>query len=223
MALVPKKITDKIAFYSSRLSGWQTNATAMGTTALAVTDLQTKTAAAQAALAAQLAAHNAAKTATDELNTAVRAMARAGADIIFQVRAQAGKTGDAAWALAQLPVPAVPGPTPPPGQPYGFKVALDGNGSVIITWKANNLGAGGTTYRIYRTIAGGEQTYIAGSGQKKYIDPTIPAGVTHVTYDIQGVRSTAAGMWGTFVVRFGSNASGQATASIAEVGPKLAA
>ena len=221
--LVPKAKNANIAFYENHIGPWSTNAVAIGTTAATVTDLQTKTDAARAALTAQQQAYQTAKTATEALKNAINAMNDAGAGIIDQIRGMAKNSGNPnVYTLAEIPGPAIPAPVAPPAQPRDFKVSLD-NGSLIITWKASNpAGAQGTIYRIFRSANGGPTTYLGDVGSKKFIDTDIPAGTTQVTYEIQGVRSTAAGMWGTFIVKFGTNAVGEATATIAST-PKIAA
>lgn len=86
-------------------------------------------------------------------------------------------------------------------------------------------GVAGDIYQVFRrTTAGGEFTYLGGAGEKKLADTTIPAGTTALTYQIQGVRSTAVGPWAQFNVTFGTTTGGGATASVARAAaPKLAA
>ena len=223
MSVVPKKMVERIDFYENHVAPWTTNATAIGTTTAIVTDLQTKAQAARDALTAKQQAYQTAKTATETLKNAVNAMSDAGAGILAQIRGMAKNSGNPnVYTLAEIPGPATPAPIAPPGQPTDFKVSLDGNGNVIITFKADNpAGAQGPIYRVYRTIEGQPQTYLGDIGGRKFIDTTLPAGATLVTYAIQGVRSTAVGPWGNFVVKFGTNAGGEAVAAI--MSPKLAA
>ncbi len=169
---------------------------AIGTTTADVTALTTKTTAARAAYTAQQAAQSTAKAATLTLQNAVDAMSVSLAGIIKQVGAKAESSGNpGVYALAEIPAPATPSPVGPPGQPSGFAAQLDGDGSLIITWKCVNP-AGGTMYQVFRQIGGeGDFDYIGGSGEKKYIDTTIPAGATQLTYKVQAQRTTqAAGM-----------------------------
>jgi hypothetical protein len=221
--IVPENRNARVEFFKARTPSWSTNATLIGTTAAAVTDLDTKIAAAEAARADQVEALAVAKTKTADFYAAVDAVSIAGAAIIKDIRGEGQRTNNpAVWSAAMIPAPAVPAPVPPPAQPTDFKVSLNGNADLIITWKASNpIGGGSTVYRVYRTIAGQPQTYLGDVGGKKYIDVSLPAGATMVTYAIQGVRSTAVGQWGNFVVKFGTNAGGETTASI--MGPKLAA
>lgn len=116
-----------------------------------------------------------------------------------------------------LSVRAIPAPVGPPGTPYDFKYTLSrvqGADVLSFTWKSDNpRGAGGTIYQVYRQVGeAGPWVYLGGSGQRKYEDPTIPLGVGQVSYQVQGIRSTAAGAWGTFVVSYGSGEQAKARA-----------
>src|SRR5688500_16204746 len=107
MNVVPVKAIDRVQFYEDHIAGWTTNATAIGTTSAAVTDLQTKTTAARNAYDAQQAAQQAAKDATLAFHNAVTAMSTAGAAIIKQVRAKAEVSADPnVYVLASIPAPA---------------------------------------------------------------------------------------------------------------------
>lgn len=225
MAVVPPTKVGKIEFYENHVAPWTTNAVAIGTTSAAVTDLGTKTTAARDAFNAQQAAQDAAKAATLAYKNAVDAMAVAGVAIISQIRAKAKTAGDNVYVLAQIPAPALPSPVGAPGTPTDFAVKLFQDGSLELVWKcANPAGCTGTIYQVYRRVeAEGEFTYIGGSGDRKFVDATIPAGATAVTYQIQGVRSTAVGNWAQFNVNFGTNLAGAASAAIVTAQPKIAA
>jgi hypothetical protein len=82
------------------------------------------------------------------------------------------------------------------------------------------------TYQVWRRFGSdGEFIFIGASGEKKYIDSTIPAGTQQVQYQVRGIRPTAAGLWAQFNVNFGQAGTGAATASVVEtnVSPKIAA
>ncbi|MEM1010616.1 MAG: hypothetical protein AAGI46_00175 [Planctomycetota bacterium] len=225
MSVVPRKNVDKIQFFEDHISVWTAQATTIGTTEAEVTDLDTKTQAARTAYDAQQAAQNAAKAATADLNVALDAMSRAGSDIIYQIRSQAGADGDGVYAAAQIPVPATPSPSAAPGTPYELKTEVNGNGELMLSWKCDNpAGTSGTIYQVYRSTNGSlDFEYLGGVGSRKFVDATIPAGATQITYKMQAVRSTAAGMWATFNVLFGSNVQSSATptASVSEESPSM--
>jgi hypothetical protein len=222
MSLVPPTIDGKIQFFQSKITPWTTSATAIGTTTIAVTALGVKVSNAQDKLAAQIVALAAAKTATAELQAAIRDMQSAGADIIKQIRAKAATDGDSVYFLAQIPAPARPTPVPAPGTPTDFKATLNPDGSVKLRWKCTNpAGSVGTIYQLSRrTGATGPFVAIGGSGAKTFLDATVPAGAASVTYQVVAVRSTAMGTPAQFTVNFGVGGSGEATVL---AGPKLAA
>jgi hypothetical protein len=89
---------------------------------------------------------------------------------------------------------------------------------VQVSFKANNpKGLTGVVYQIWRRVGpSGPYSYLCGAGEKKFIDSTIPAGTAQVTYQIQGVRSTAAGPWAQINVNFGTAGMGQSSVSVTE-------
>ena len=226
MSVLPKSKVARIEFCEAHISPFTTNATAIGTSTTAVTDLQTKTVAARSAFNAQQAAQNAAKAATNDFNLAVAAMTDAAADIIKQIKTKAAISGNSVYSLAEIPAPATPTPRPPPGPVTDFTVTLDGNGALNLKWKcANPPGASGTIYQVWRRIGtgSGDFTYLGGSGAKSFVDDTLPAGSSSVTYQIQGVRSTVNGPWSQFNVNFGVSSGGAMTASVVPGPTKIAA
>lgn len=226
MSLVPYTRAGKVSFYQSKIAPWTANAVAIGTSSAAVTDLQTKLTAAQTLIAAQVAAMEAAKTATMAADNAVDQLAIAGANIISSIRAKGRTGGITVFELAEIPAPATPSARPNPGKPFDFKVALLDDGSLKFNFSCDNpVGTSGTMYQLFRGDPGqiSDLTYIGGVGKKEFIDDSIPAGKTALMYKIQAVRSTAAGLWATFNVFFGTNASGLTTATLVEAPSKLAA
>jgi hypothetical protein len=226
-SVLPASKIARIEFCENHNTPFSTNAVAIGTTALAVTDLATKTSAARAAFNAQQAAQNAAKAATNDYKIAVNAMTTAVADILKQIKTKAAISGPAVYSLAEIPAPAVPSPRPAPGKPTDFVATLEENGALNLKWKcANPAGTSGTIYQVWRrNTPTGEFNYLGGSGSKSFDDATIPAGSSGVTYQIQAVRSTAVGLWAQFNVNFGVSSGGPTMiASVIETAPtKIAA
>lgn len=229
MATVPVNKVGKIEFFEEHIAPWTANAVAIGTTALAVTDLQTKTEAARAAYEAHRAAQNAAKAATVAFNSAVGAMVTAGTDILWKIRAQGVANGDSVYELAQIPVPSERTPVGNPGTPFDFKVELYQNGALDLSWKCTNPPrCTGVTYQVWRRIGGtGELVYLGGVGQRKFLDAQIPPGASLLTYQIQAVRSTGVGNWATFNVSFGPVTPGMPAGTVSvtpgSATPKIAA
>ena len=79
-------------------------------------------------------------------------------------------------------------------------------------------------YQIHRKVeSAGEYTYLGGAGSRKFVDLTLPSGVSSVTYQIRGIRSTAVGNVALFVVNVGTTGSGATTvASVATASTKPA-
>ncbi|MEA2711480.1 MAG: hypothetical protein QOF78_4081 [Phycisphaerales bacterium] len=228
MPIVPHKPAEKITWFEAHEDPFTTNAVAIGTTAAAVSALVALTTAARAKQVAQAAAQEAARTATNEYKDAVAAMAQAGSDILKAVKAKAAAVGgNSVFNLAQIPPPATPSPVGPPGTPTAFKVMLNPDGSLELTWKCSNpTGAGGTIYQVSRKVgtgAGGNFEIIGGSGQRKFVDATVPAAVASVTYRIRANRSTVMGTANDFTVNFGVGGGGEMIASVASASPRMAA
>jgi hypothetical protein len=197
---------EKIQFFETHNEPWAENALEIGTSSAAVAELDTLTAAARDAYLAQLMAINAARSATNALQMAVEAMAKAGANIIAQIRAKAATT-DGVYTLAMIPAPAQPSPIGEPGKPTQFNIELSSVGSLTLKWKCKNpKGSVGTMYQVWRRIAAptgsGQLTQLGVSGEKKLVDYTLPAGASEVMYQVQAFRSTKAGPWAQFTVNF---------------------
>jgi hypothetical protein len=234
MGVVPDTRLGKIEFYESHaLAGgpWAANAAAIGLTPAAVTTLGTLTAQARAAFNAAEAARQAAKAATQNFYDKVRAMHSgpgAGADMIEAIKNYAQTKNDPnVYTLAQIPPPATPGVTPPPGTPFDFTVGLLQNGALELKWKCNNpSGTQGTIYEVKRQLPGGTMQFIGASGVKSFTDDTLPGGggASPATYQVTAVRSTSRGNPAQFTVNFGIGGPGLTIASVVEGGPvKLAA
>ena len=220
MSLVPKTKIGKIQFFNSKVTPWTSNAVAIGTSAAAVTDLQTKLTTAQTKLTAQIAAEAAFRTAVAATDDAVAILMNAGMDIVKAIRAKAATAGNSVYELAEIPAPATPTPVTTLGKPSDFVVTLSESGALELKWKCTSPRASGTIYQIWRrTDPAGEFVFVGGTGEKKFTDTTLPAGSSQVTYQLQAVRSTAAGPWAQFNVNFGVSAGGQMTASVVESAP----
>ncbi len=227
MSVIPKKKVERIEFCEDHVEPWTANAVAIGTNALVVATFASKTEAARTAYESFRAAQDAAGSAAIDYNVALAAMTDAASDIIKLVRAKAATGGDPIYALAALPVPATPSPRPAPGTPYEFAAGLDGDGSVLFLWKCTNpTGTAGTMYEVCRQVGGvGEFALLGVTGERQFLDMTIPVGTTRITYKVRGVRSTTAGSWATFNVFFGIGASEVTVTqgAVTILGPKLAA
>lgn len=231
MGVVPDNRLGKIEFYEAHIAPWTTNAAAIGLTPASVTALGTLTTAARSAYNAHIAALEAARAATANFYDKVRAMhsgPAAGADMIQTIKTYAQTKNDPnVYVLAQIPAPAVPGTTPPPGTPFDFAVGLLQNGALELRWKCNNpSGTQGTIYEVMRRSGGGAGafTFAGATGVKLFTDETLPSDSAPVTYQITAVRSTARGNPAQFIVNFGIGGPGLTIASVTAGSPmKMAA
>jgi hypothetical protein len=218
MARTPKKPLERVQFFKDHIAPWTTNATALGTTASAVTALQTKVTAAETAYDAQQSARQVSENATEAFRLAVAAVNAAGQAIIKNIESTAQSTGNpGVYTLAQLPPPATPTPAGAPGKPFDFKVGVGTTGALELTWK--NTNAAGAVYMVYRKLGlTGEFQLLQGTGEKKLIDSTVPAGTVQVQYQIQAVRSTGVSDFAMFVVNLGTSpTTGARFANVADV------
>ncbi len=118
-----------------------------------------------------------------------------------------------------LNVRKIPEPVAAPGTPYAFTVVLNGSGGLTAGWKCDNPpGAYGVFYSIFRRNGPTDPYEFLGiSGQRKFIDDSIPAGSSQITYKIQAGRTTGPGTPAEFNVNFGIGGSGSMTASVTPV------
>jgi hypothetical protein len=211
MAVVPNTRLEKVQFYENHIAPFVTNAVAIGISSAEATDLQSKTELARTAYNEHQAAQQSAKVATENFYNAVITMNTAGSALIKKIRAKAEQTGNPnVYTLSEIPAPPTPTPVGPLGQPTNFTVELDNtSGALLLKWKCSNpRGATGTLYQVYRSIDGGATfAPLAGVGDKKITDDTVPAGSEQVQYKIQATRSTSVGPWALCVVNIGSGSA----------------
>ncbi len=222
MSVIPDGRSEAIDWFTNRLAAWTADPTSIGLTAELVSELAAATSEASAARAAAQQAEIDKLAASQTFRNKADAMRTKGVGCVQQVRGFAKATNDpAVYAAALLPDPADPQPTPAPGVPYGFKVSLNQDGWVELTFKCDNPGAqggtvGGVTYDVWRQDE--PQTpfnYILNTGERRFEDNTVPAGTAIATYRVVARRSTQVGDPALYPVRFGVGANGQAVVDAA--------
>lgn len=222
MSVIPEGRSEAIDWFTNRLAAWTADPESIGLTAALVAELASATAEASAARTAAENAASAKLAASQTFRNTSDAMRTVGVGCVQQVRGFAKATNDpAVYAAALLPDPAEPEPTPAPGVPYNFKVSLNQDGWVELTFKCDNPGAqggtaGGVTYDVWRQDE--PQTpfnYLLNTGERKFEDQTVPAGTAIATYRVVARRSTQTGGPALYPVRFGVNSNGQAVAEAA--------
>ncbi len=147
----------------------------------------------QAADRARLAA----QTATLRLHQAVKTMHSApgmGQDSLDTIRLTASTTDDrGVYTLAQIEPPQTDSMTPPPQAPTRVRSELLPMGEVRLSWKCKvPAGSQGTLYQIERAVDGditqSRFTFAGISGERTFIDASLPAGPTRAEYRITAIR-----------------------------------
>jgi hypothetical protein len=224
MPILPNRTQDLIEFFEMHAPVWTANAAAIGITPAAATAFATLAAASRAAYNARLAAEEAARVATVNLQNAVSDARHSASDLIRTIKAFAENAPkpDIIYNLAQIPAPAEPTPAPPPAKPSDLTVTLmPTTGELELRWKAQNpRGTTGTSYIVRRRNEGqAEFAFVGVTGEKRFIDRTLIAGPDSVEYTVQGQRADAAGeVSDIFIINFGRTGPGLMT--IASITPK---
>jgi hypothetical protein len=207
MRLVPEDNAGKIAFYAAHIEVWLARASELGLTVEDVELLKGDYEVVKAKDAAQQMAQQAAMSATLGRDIAIRTMDRRGASIIQKIRSHGRLQGNAVYAAAMIPAPADPSPLGAPGKPYQFKDELE-VGWLRLRWKSKNpRGAAGTMYQVERSIDGGPMTLLGITGDRSFIDATIPGGTREILYKVRAVRSTKVGEAALHTVALSSDGS----------------
>ena len=113
-----------------------------------------------------------------------------------------------------LNVRAAPSPMPSPGQPNSFRIVLQGGGAIELHWKCKHpRRAAGAAYQVFRRNAPDQPfTYLGTTGNRSFVDSTLPRGLGAITYRVRAIRSTAMGEPADFNVSFGTSSVTQASA-----------
>ena len=211
MRIVPKSNARAILYFESQAPRWQEDPGAIGLTPEETAEVATLTAEARATYDAHLRALQAARSATLRYELAIERLRVAGAGCIARIRAVAMARGDERiLAAAALPVPAKPSPLAAPGTPTNFEAQLAGNaGTIRLTWDCKNpAGSSGTVYEIRRNdqpvFSPPDFRFIAITGEKQFLDDTIPPGTPTVEYQVTAIRSRKRSGAGRHLVSFGA-------------------
>ena len=206
MGIVPRNNAEKLSYFEAHVGKWLQHAGEIGTSTEQVEALQVKLQSARAALIAQRAAQDKARSATAAFNGALDEVAAAGAAIIQQIRTAARSGGNEVYTLANVPAPGRPAPIAPPGEPFRLRVELQPAGALVLRWRCKNpRGSTGTVYYISRQLdPGGPFAFLGIAGGKRFVDETVPPGTSQIVYQIQAIRTTAQGVAARFPVNLAS-------------------
>ena len=189
----------------------------MGLSAPAVAAFKTLTQTARASFDAAEAARNAARSATLTQDSDLDGAYDSCSDLIRIIRAYAESQANpnTVYAAADIPGPATPQPALPPGTCNTYSATILDGGSLQVNWKCTNPpGTNGVVYEVRRRLGLGEYTFIGAVGTKKFIDNTLPAGSSNVSYQVTGTRGNLRGISTSFNVTFGVGGGGLTIASM---------
>ena len=210
---IPNDDASFIAWARTHADIWAGGQTppAIGLSPAEVAAFAAKTAAAEAAYSAMLAARQASLDATALKDTRFADLrAEASADL-SRIDAFATTTGNpGVYPLAGIPAPKTPSARTAPPAPTDLRTIVGTDGSVTLTFKATT--GGGATYLVQRrttSIEGLESPYafmgFAGD-DKKFVDNAVPEGVRSVGYRVAARLSSGpqSGWSVTRTIPFGS-------------------
>lgn len=213
MPTVPEKLPEAIDWINNRVGPWAANAAAIG---LSVEDVSAVGDLADAAAANRTAAQQAddAKLAAyADYHASGKDMRDMATALVSKIRGTAKASDDpqAVYSAALIPAPADREPTPAPGTPYEFTVALQQSGSITLAFKCDNPGnVAGVTYLVQRQEEpGGPFGFLTIAQEREFTDDTVPQGSSLVTYRVTATRSTKVGPPAEFNVRFGAGNQAQ--------------
>ena len=205
---VPHGRIPSLQWLEGIIGTWNTNFAGIGLTSAQVVDLAQDIINTRGSFTSveQVRAESKSKTQDFYANSDALS-AKAGAFVTI-IKGFADASGDpaAVYTLADLTAKDPPSPMPAPDQPAVVRTALNGDGSVTVSFIGN--GPVGTAWQVSRKLAGETGfTFIgnADSSTKSYRDNTIPAGADSATYIVTGTRGSLTGLPSVpVVVQFGS-------------------
>jgi hypothetical protein len=188
MAVLPKSDLEKVEFMEAHLTGWNTNALAIGLTAAQVTAMQAATTAARNAYNAAITARDAAKSATANFHNLTRSMTDLASDAIKAIKLKAAQSNDpTVYTLANIPAPLPPSPPPPPQPPTDLVADPNADGTISLKWKGSVANA--TFFSVWRRVDGGDWQSIGSTALKQFLDPGVPSPVpSTITYAVRSQR-----------------------------------
>ncbi|MCW5757023.1 MAG: hypothetical protein KIT54_07305 [Phycisphaeraceae bacterium] len=213
MSTVPTKLPEAISWVGVRLPVWVVAAPNIGLETSQVASLAALHASAQTLRAEYEALKAQTRAKGQEYRQVAGGMRSTAAGQVVQIRgfARTSPNPGAVFTEAQLPQPAEPTPSPPPGTPEAFKVELLQSGGLRFAFKCDHpSGVTAVTYRVMRQAA--PQTpfeFLLNAKKRNFEDDTLTGQSNVVTYLVTAQTSTKDGNPAYFTVRFG--AGNQAT------------
>lgn len=228
MPTLPRERGELLSWLLAHVPVWQARAGVLGLSTLQIEQFSAEVEQLHQAIIAQEEARAAAEAATQTVERRDRAARLLAANLMRVIRAKAS-TEDNPEVLqaAQIPAIAPRRPVAAPGTPANLDFTLGSAGTLTLTWTAKNpRGSDRVVYLIKRQLAGEAAfTVLGATGERAFVDTTLPAGVREARYSVQALRGKeASGESLVMTVYFG--AGGRASEQISEHGenqPRAAA
>lgn len=208
MSTIPPTNDEAVAWCAAHIPIWIANAEDIGLDPIELGELSAKISEASTRQTARDQAKDAWSGAVGSYNEAADDMRTSAALQVAKIRtfAKGSPTPATVYEDAQIPAPAKRSPRPAPGTPVLFKIDLEQNGSLIVSFKCPNPPrVGALTYRVERSLgAQAPFVFLMNAKERRFEDDTVPNGSGDVTYRVTAQSSTKDGPPGYFTVRFGA-------------------
>jgi hypothetical protein len=198
MATIPPSRPAQIQFCTTHIPVWEEHEAAIGLPDGFAEELSTLTQAARDAARAAHEARLASEVATQTYYRAVAAMRAKAAQGVRTIRTHADNTGDlGVLVLASIPIEKSPTAVPLPTTPINVSCTVNTTGAVRVTW--DSTGTHGGYFDIFRRLdatpngAITPMVCIGSSGERTFIDATIPFGTFQATYQVRACRGKKKG------------------------------
>ena len=222
MRILPETVLEQIQFCETHAPIWSASPSAVGLTSAMCSALAAATASTRKSYNDAHAARQASVAATTKLGTDAAIMRSQVADLIRQIKAFAelqAVPGNV-YTAAQIPRAAIPTPAAAPGKPTDFRMTLNADGSVTLSWiAADSAASTGAFFMVSRKLPGQSAFVGVGGGpgatgrtrRASFTDTTLPAAAAGqgAQYIVQGFRGARAGESSDAVtVQFGVDGAG---------------
>lgn len=198
MATIPPSRPAQITFCTTHVPVWEEHETAIGLPDGFAEELGVLTQAARDAASAAYTARQASEAATKAYHDAVAAMRAKAARGVLLIRTHAAMTDAVAvLTMAQIPVEKSPSAVPLPTMPTSVACDVDTTGAVRVTWEST--GTHGGYFDIFRRLDAtpngpiGAFVCIGSSGDRSFVDATIPVGTFQAMYQVRACRGKRKG------------------------------
>lgn len=223
MGNMPPDRNALLTFALGHQDNWKSRASQIGLTEPEAEAVKDNAVAVQEQLALVASLRAQSKAATADLTDRFTDLRRSVSDALRDINAFAAASSNpsAIYNLAEIEPPQPRSVLQPPAKPTNLTFTLDpATGGIIVRWKCTNpQGVFGVVYTVQRRIgANGPLTTLGATGEKRFVDTTIPAGTSLIVYSLFGQRGGVTGPTSDAVqVRFGTGSNGEMIVSSVKI------